>query len=562
MTLNRAVSELPPIFPASQQVQEKEVAVQPQAVSAPSQEHFCSIDVAPVAPRVGRRASMEVVSLIVIVIVAAVLRINHLSDVSLWYDEACSWRISQYPWAGMWTAIAHDAHPPLYYLILRAWSAFWGNEPATLRALSIVFGLATVCATWSLVRSLPVKKQTPQFLEGTPLLAALLIAINPLQIEMSQEARPYTLGTFLAVLAAFFLIRTTKPKFSLLPWIGFGVCAAGLSMTHYYGIWTVVALFLFATGIVISGRNDLKHRRMVFSGYALSLLLVFLCWVPWWSTFLFQHSRAVEQLWMEPLTVEMFLETSFKAVAGGKHSALWNPLVGFAGLVWISIGLLMLKSRRDADRLLGLCLLGPIVAAVLYSVCIRNILGVRYFIFAQTFLLVSVASLIGRIKPSLLKNLCLFGVIGWSLFWTYQLRQQREFSSRFPGAIQTAVTINADVGADQPCIASSPFIFTLLTPYIDKDVSFVVRYGKDFDHDLLSGPSIRRGDFENVDSILRLQQQSRIWTIGAIGLFGHHSQVQVPDSYKFISEKRFAERYGYRIDYVLREYKLRKGEHE
>lgn len=562
MNSNRAMSNVSQTVSVSQPGQEKELVVQPRLENVLNQKHSTTIDTSSDDSQSRYRISVEVVFLAVIVILAAVLRVYHLSDVSLWYDEACSWRISQYPWTEMWSAIAHDAHPPLYYLMLRGWTAVWGNEPATLRALSIVFGLATVCATWGLVRSLSVKSQPSKFVNGTPLLAALLIAINPLQIEMSQEARPYTLGTFLAVLAASFLMRTTGPKASLVPWTGFGLCATGLSLTHYYGLWTVGALFLYATGLVIASRKDVKHRRTMFVGYALSLLIFLLCWLPWWSTFLFQHSRAVDQLWMKPLTVEAVLKTTFKAIAGGKHSDLRELLVGFAALGWVSIGLLMLASRRSADRLLGLCLLGPVVATVLYSLCVRNILGVRYLIFAQTFLLISVALLIGRIRSSALRFLSLFVVVGWSLFWTYELRQQREFSSRFPGAIETAAEINRVVGPDQPCIASSPFIFTLLFPYIGEDVSFAVRYSKDYEHDLLSGPSIRRSDFENVDSILQSQLQSRIWTIGATGLFGNHSQVRVPDAYEFISEKRFAERYGYRIDYVLREYKLREGFHE
>ncbi|QDT34939.1 glycosyltransferase family 39 protein [Thalassoglobus polymorphus] len=505
----------------------------------------------------GHFRTRELPALLIILGIATLLRCHLLGAVSLWYDEACSLRISQFPTSEMLDAISRDAHPPLYYYALKGWTICFGNATQTVRLLSVLFGVSTTAASWWLVRELSTPKFNHPFQRRdgvAPLLAALLVAINPLHIELSQEARPYTMGTFFAVLAATFLVRANRKdsshKIPVRPstWIAFGVCTAALSMTHYYGLWSVGAMFLFAAGVAT--------QRGAWRGLMASIAVIGISWAPWWQTFLFQHTRAVDQLWFPPLTTNSLLETVFQALAGGKHSGLIEILIPVLFFSWFAIGIFFLCSRETSDPLIGLCIISPLLTVILYCVLIRNILGVRYLIFAQTFVLIAIAILIGRINKRQFQIAVLVSVVAWNGYWCLELTKSRLDAAKFPGGMSAANYINEQVVDAAPCIASSPFVFTLLAPHVEAKKNFIVEYRREHRDDLLSGPSIQQKDFFRTDSILQTEKPSKIWAVDVVGLFGKSVRVKLPSDYQISSEARFPERYGYRIDYVIREYRL------
>jgi uncharacterized membrane protein len=171
------------------------------------------------------------------------------------YDECCSWKISQFPWNEMIDAVSRDAHPPFYYVLMKGLGLLGGSHPAVIRSFSVFFGMATIPAAFWFVstaladpKGMPDAKHRRKF---AAILAALLVAGSALHVEMSVQARPYTLGTFLTLLSATFLVRALPPVRPSLPgdWIGFAVTAALLSLTHYYGLFTVGAELLFAAAV-------------------------------------------------------------------------------------------------------------------------------------------------------------------------------------------------------------------------------------------------------------------------------------------------------------------------
>ena len=79
------------------------------------------------------------------VIAAAVaLRLVHLSDRSIWYDEASSWQTARYGWTDFLRSISLNVHLPLYYLLLKGWMSVFGESAAAIRGMSVFFGIATV----------------------------------------------------------------------------------------------------------------------------------------------------------------------------------------------------------------------------------------------------------------------------------------------------------------------------------------------------------------------------------------------------------------------------------
>ena len=122
-----------------------------------------------------------------------VIVFSTISKASIWFDEAFSAYIIRFSFADIWRYTSVDVHPPLYYFCLKIWSLFFGKSDLALRSMSAVFGVLTILAAYLLVKRLFNKK--------TALISSGLLAISPMLIRYSQEARMYTMVAFLGVVA-------------------------------------------------------------------------------------------------------------------------------------------------------------------------------------------------------------------------------------------------------------------------------------------------------------------------------------------------------------------------
>ncbi|MEA2154144.1 MAG: mannosyltransferase [Solirubrobacteraceae bacterium] len=166
-----------------------------------------------------------------VVLAGAALRFATLDVQSLWYDEAVSAHLLQMDLGAMLRAIPDsESAPPLYYVLAWLWAQVAGTGEVGLRALPALFGTATIPVAWALGRRLGG--------ERAGLFAAALVAVNPLLVWFSQEARAYSLLALLGALSALLWLRALESprRGRLLAW---GVVAALALATHYYAIFLV-----------------------------------------------------------------------------------------------------------------------------------------------------------------------------------------------------------------------------------------------------------------------------------------------------------------------------------
>jgi 4-amino-4-deoxy-L-arabinose transferase-like glycosyltransferase len=139
-------------------------------------------------------------AILAILLAAAVLRLWNLDGPSLWIDEICSVVFAQTPFGLLWSDwMVYETNPPLYYQLLSAWMAMFGESEFAVRALSVVFGLAAIVAMFAFGRALHSAQ--------AGVLAALFCAFSAEQLGYSQEARGYILGFLAATLSALALLR-------------------------------------------------------------------------------------------------------------------------------------------------------------------------------------------------------------------------------------------------------------------------------------------------------------------------------------------------------------------
>lgn len=136
-----------------------------------------------------------------IVLVGLGLRLINLQAQPYWGDEVLSLDIVRH-FSKLGDLITYirwvEIHPPLYYVMLHYWVGWFGADTLATRSLSLLFGLGVIILTYILGKRLFKSAKIG-------LLAAGLIAILPIQIQYSQEARPYIIFTFFALLAAWSL---------------------------------------------------------------------------------------------------------------------------------------------------------------------------------------------------------------------------------------------------------------------------------------------------------------------------------------------------------------------
>ncbi len=125
---------------------------------------------------------------------------------------------------------ASESNPPLYYVLAWGWAKVFGTGEVGLRSLSALFGAATVPVGYLIGRQLATRR--------TGLVLAALIAVNPMLIWYSQEARSYSLLVFFSAVSFLFFVRAldTHRGRDLALW----ALASSLALySHYFAVFAV-----------------------------------------------------------------------------------------------------------------------------------------------------------------------------------------------------------------------------------------------------------------------------------------------------------------------------------
>jgi mannosyltransferase len=128
--------------------------------------------------------------------------------------------------SGLFHSVAHtEGSPPLYFILLDGWIRLFGGSEAGIRSLSALFGTATIPLAFVIGRRLASQR--------VGVVAAALVAFNPLLVWFSQEARPYALLVLLSgvsfLLFALALERPTGRRLG-----GWAAASALAFATHYF----------------------------------------------------------------------------------------------------------------------------------------------------------------------------------------------------------------------------------------------------------------------------------------------------------------------------------------
>ncbi len=254
---------------------------------------------------------------VLILLLAAALRIVHLPQQSLWTDEGFTYNVIVR--ADMFPEIAADTHPPLYYVLLRGWAAAAGDSAFSLRFFSVIPSLLSIAMIAPLARIL-TKGRPLAGASAIPMLAALGLALADSENFLAQEIRMYTLTTLLAILSMYAYVRWYRAP-DVRQGAAWTIITAAVIHTYYLGLYIPFIQGLHAL-IFLRGR-----ARVSAIGFLALSGLLFLPWFLGVTLDQLATPPPYEMFNSQPSTWDTLLDLRDKYLTGQ-----WPLMAALAGL--------------------------------------------------------------------------------------------------------------------------------------------------------------------------------------------------------------------------------------
>ena len=140
--------------------------------------------------------------LLAIVAFSLVARLFRIDHQALWLDEALTLQRIHRDLGGLVVDSFTNRHMPAYFLLLRLLSFVFGADDAWIRVPSALFGAMSAGMVYVIASRIGSCR--------AGIVAGLLMALSPLQVQYGQEARSYTLVTLLITVALWGLLRLAQ----------------------------------------------------------------------------------------------------------------------------------------------------------------------------------------------------------------------------------------------------------------------------------------------------------------------------------------------------------------
>jgi hypothetical protein len=273
--------------------------------------------------------------MLAVALLAFSLQVYRLDNQSFAFDEGWTSYAIHHSWSEIWGVLAPDNHPPLYYVLVKAFADVAGYGDFPVRFLSVICETTLVVGLYVLGRRL-----------GGPvagLSSALFAALSPLFVYYAQEARMYSLLMALAVYASYSLVRLAYEPDSRRWWGTYVLTTCGALYTQYFAILLVLAHGVAALSWLLARRQGRSWGRWLLGQGAIVLL-----YLPWLPTALRQVRIGQGTWWRMPLPVDVILKDLWRFFLLGPRRPQRVPILGamLGGVALVGAAALLLGWRR------------------------------------------------------------------------------------------------------------------------------------------------------------------------------------------------------------------------
>lgn len=341
------------------------------------------------------------------------VRFYNIGSESIWTDEGYSLYFSSMSVEEMVDNLKYDNHPPLYYLLLKAWTTAFGDSETSIRFLSLIFSVITIFLVYRIGEEIYSKK--------TGLYASFLISIAVFHVKYAQEARSYTLFAMLAAVSFLYFFRLKKDvnKKNIVLYL---LSSIFLLYTHTYSLF----LLLVQNIVMFLQRKDLKK----WLGLQTVLGVLYL---PYIFVLVKQTLKTMSgSSWMKTPGLEQIYYNFFLQAGNYNMLITFLLLLGF----FITIRYFANKDGKKKflwdDLTLWLWWLLPVIIALIVSYTLHPVFQVKYFLPASIALYLLVGKAITSMKPRWIRAGLLILIIVFSfniLPWFYNHPYKEDWRS-------------------------------------------------------------------------------------------------------------------------------------
>jgi mannosyltransferase len=391
------------------------------------------------------------------------MRLFRLDYQSLWLDEVLTVQNSAPPLSRIVFDPDVDRNfPPLHSMLVHIFMGLLGRSEVALRLPSVLAGTISIPLIFGVART--------WFGPAVGLLAAGLLAISPLHVWYSQEARPYALFMALALASVWFAQRLLRRPSDFSSQVGLVLSASATLYCHLLAIPFLLFLALF---VLLSARPGDRRRALLLCG-AIGVLIAPQLYQFWGnpppvsanSGYRFNPVHLGYTIWtfgtgysLGPSLLE--LRGGMAALAG--HLPVMVPLLSLLAVIFLLGARDLWRRDRRVFWSLAAWLTFPVGFAVLGAVVSTHPYNVRYVLLSlPPFLLVLSMGVQGRGRQVVrLAGISFLLVVSLAALWNYYVRPeyQREDNR---GA---ASFLNAHARRGELVIASAPYTVVALRHY-------------------------------------------------------------------------------------------------
>jgi uncharacterized membrane protein len=344
------------------------------------------------------------------------LRFSQLNRESLWMDEGYTAWMVGHSAPEILRLVRADTAPPLYYLLLHAWTLVFGDSEIALRSMSALAGSLSLIL---------VARIAGKCLNNKPAIAVAVwaLALGFGQLYFAQEARFYalmalfTVATFLCVLN---LLQSGRRRW-LIP---ISLLLTASLYTHNMMIPYVGAIFL--AWLVLPGKQPPKRRLADLCIVAATVAVLY---APWGIFCLPAQLRLVHQAFWVPRPTITGILVQITSLMNVSSVMTWNQILAYLHIhykvnrapIVISLLILMLilimallfqrGPRRREAWALAILVLAPIAGISIYSYFRTPVLMGKTFLPSETLMPILLLLPLNLALPPLLRRILCGGAV-------------------------------------------------------------------------------------------------------------------------------------------------------
>ncbi|MGI8424692.1 MAG: glycosyltransferase family 39 protein [Chloroflexota bacterium] len=330
-------------------------------------------------------------------------RLDALGDLE--FDEIVSVRYASLAPANLLPALSGAVfeHPPLYYLTLGGWLALAGVKPVTADGDL----LARVLSVFSGTLLVPLSYAAGARLLGRSAgaIAAALLALGPLPLFYSRDARMYGLVACLAVGSSWLFGRAVE-RGSTTRWLAFTLIAVGSALVHFAGL-----ILVLVQPLAYVTRGNQRALRPAIAAIGV-VAVAALAWAA--SATGVRESLPAFNL-LNLRSVPAGLWQVWRELAGGPETDGWRTAVA-------AVALLALAALGVWRRAVGLrpvlVSLSAGLLAVVFAIALGKPVQARYVLVAVPFVYLLVGAALAHRAPAaraLAATALLVGALPWAV---------------------------------------------------------------------------------------------------------------------------------------------------